>query len=90
MMVSVNGPLPGKSDQVVMAAMKRPFKGQNGIRFVRRSDDIRLFVTPGISKVIIDQRLEGEHYHPSWQFTRPTFSSSTFCVEYESGCCLGD
>lgn len=52
MMVSVNGPLPSKSDQVVMAAMKRHFKGQNGIRFVRRCDDIRLFDTPGVSKVI--------------------------------------
>ena len=52
MMVSAHGPIPCKSDQVVMAAMKRNFKEQNGIRFVRRSDDIRLFDTPGVSKVI--------------------------------------
>ena len=43
MMVSVNGPAPSKSKPVVMAAMKRHFKGPNGIRFTKRSNDIRLF-----------------------------------------------
>ena len=55
MMVSVNGPAPSKSKPVVMAAMKRHFKGPNGIRFTKRSNDIRLFDTAGsagVSKVI--------------------------------------
>ena len=36
-------------DKVVMAAMKQHFKGQYGIRFVRRSNDISLFDTVGVS-----------------------------------------
>ena len=36
-------------DKVVMAAMKQYFKGQHGIRFVRRSNDISLFDTLGVS-----------------------------------------
>jgi hypothetical protein len=35
--------------KVVMAAMKQHFKGQYGIRFVRRSNDISLFDTVGVS-----------------------------------------
>jgi ribose 1,5-bisphosphokinase PhnN len=44
MMVSVNGPSPAQCDKVVMAAMKQHFKGQHGIRFVRRSNDISLCI----------------------------------------------
>ena len=49
MMVSVNGPSPAQCDKVVMAAMKQYLKGQHGIRFVRRSNDISLFDTLGVS-----------------------------------------
>ena len=36
-----------------------------------------------------DRRPEREHYHPSWQFTRPPFSRSLFRLDYKSGCCFG-
>ena len=49
MMISVNGPSQAQCDKVVMAAMKQHFKGQHGIRFVRRSNDISLFATVGVS-----------------------------------------
>jgi hypothetical protein len=44
MIVGVNGPLPVQCDKVVMAAMKQHFKGQHGIRFVRRSNDISICI----------------------------------------------
>lgn len=34
----------------------------------------------------IDQRLEGEHGHQEREFMGHSFSSSLFCVDYESGC----
>ena len=50
MMVSINGPSPAQCDKVVMAAMKQHFKGQYGIRFVRRTNDmICLPNTVGVS-----------------------------------------
>ncbi len=49
MMVSVNGSSPAQCDKVVMVAMKQYFTGQHGIRFVRRSNDISLFHTLGVS-----------------------------------------
>ena len=50
MMVSINGPSPAQCDKVVMAAMKQHFKGQYGIRFVRRTNDmISLLNTVGVS-----------------------------------------
>jgi hypothetical protein len=49
MMVSVNGPSPPQYDKVVMATMKQHFKGQHGIRFVRRLNNISLFDTVGVS-----------------------------------------
>ena len=52
MMVSVNGPLPSKCDKVVMAAMKKHFKGQNGICFVKKASERELFDAPGVSKGI--------------------------------------
>ena len=57
MMISVNDPSPAHCDTVVMEAMKRYFKGQHGIRFVKRSNDISLFESDSVdlynnSKVI--------------------------------------
>ena len=51
MMVSNNGPSPpAQCEKVVMAAMKKHFKGQYGIRFVRRTNDmISLLNTVGVS-----------------------------------------
>jgi hypothetical protein len=49
MMVRVNGLSLAQCDKVVMAAMKQHFKRQHSIRFVRRSNDISLFDTVGVS-----------------------------------------
>ena len=35
---------------------------------------------------LIVQRLKGGDYHLSGEFTGPTFSSSLFGVDFESGC----
>ena len=35
-----------------------------------------------------NRRLEEEHCHPRWQFTRPPSSRSLFRVDYASGCCF--
>lgn len=69
MMISVNGPLPAKCDRVVMAAMKRHFKGQNGIHFVRKSNDIRLFDTAGTSNCskVVNRMLEEKSRLPFMQ-----------------------
>jgi ribose 1,5-bisphosphokinase PhnN len=60
MMVSVNGPSPAQCDKVVMAAIKQHFKGQHGIRFVRRSNDISLFDTVGVSNnsMVVNRMLQ--------------------------------
>ena len=52
MMISVNGPLPSRCDQVVMTAMKMHFRGQNGIHFVKKGVETKFFDASGVSKVI--------------------------------------
>ena len=36
--------------------------------------------------IFLVQRLKGDDYHLSEEFTGPTFSSSLFDVDFESGC----
>ena len=51
-MISVNGPLPNRCDQVVMTAMKKHFRGKNGIHFVKKCVETKFFDASGVSKVI--------------------------------------
>ena len=52
MMISVNGLLPSRCDQVMMTAMKKHFRAQNGIHFVKKGVETKVFDVSGVSKVI--------------------------------------
>ena len=69
MMESVNGPSPAQCDKVVMAAMKQHFKGKYGIRFVRRSNDISLFDTVGVSSnsIVVNKMMQEKSRLPFMQ-----------------------
>ena len=71
MMISVNGPSPARCDTVVMEAMKRHFKGQHGIWFVRRSNDISLFESDSVglcnNSKVINRMLQEKSRQPFMQ-----------------------
>ena len=51
-MISVNGQLPSRCDQVVMTAMKKHLRGKNSIHFVKKCVETQFFDASGVSKVI--------------------------------------